>query len=103
MIDKIEIKKLIENKEFEETFKIFYEDYLEKLKMVLDKKNVKYDENITLIDAIMLVDISIPNSELITHTPMEAIFMETREAESRANYALNWYERWLSNIQNILS
>ncbi len=102
MIDKIKIKQLIENKNFEEVFRCFYEEYLEKMKMILDKKNVKYDEDITLIDAIMLVDISIQNSELVTHTPMETIFVETREPESRANYALNWYDRWLSNVQNML-
>ncbi len=103
MIDKFEIKKLIENKKFEEVFRSFYKEYLEKLKLILDKNNVKYDENITLIDAIMLVDISIQNSEIITHTPMETMFVETREPESRANYALNWHDRWLENVQKLLS
>lgn len=103
MIDKDEIKKMIDNKNFENVFKIFYQEYLEKLKKILEKNNITYNEKMTLIDIIMLVDAKIQNSELITHTPMETIFMENRDPESRANYAINWYDRWISNVQNMLN
>lgn len=103
MINKDEIKKLINEKNFEEVLEIFSKEYLDCLKMVLEKNNIKYEQDISLIDAIMLVDINIPNSELITHTPMETIFMETREIESRVNYALNWYDKWIQNLQIILN
>lgn len=103
MIDKKRIKELIENNKYEEALEIFASEYLGKLKEILEKNNISIKEDISLIEAMMYVDVNIPNSEIITHVISETVFLESRELVSRVNYALNWYDRWLENVQNILN
>ena len=103
MIDKKNIIELIENNKCEEALEIFSNEYLEKLKEILEKNNISISQDISLIEAMMYIDVSIPNSEIITHIISEAVFTESRELISRVNYALNWYDRWMENVQNILN
>lgn len=101
MINKEEIIKLIENKKYQDVLNQFSEDYLINLKSILDFHKIPYNDNLTLIECVSIVECRIPNSEIILHVPMETIYNESREIESRVSFAVNWYDRWLENINNM--
>ena len=103
MIDKEKITKLIENKKFVEVIFEFHEDFLFNLKKVLELYKIEYKDDITLIECISIIEFKVPNSEIIVHVPMEIIFNESREIESRANFALNRYEKWLENVNSLMN
>lgn len=101
MIDKEEILKLIENKKFDNVLNQFSEDFLINLKTILDFHKIPYKTDLTLIECISIIECKIPNSEVILHLPMETIYNETREIESRVSFAMNWYDRWIENINSL--
>ena len=101
MINKSESEKLIEEGKFVEVIDEFYIDCFEKIKEVLDFFKIKYEDNITLIECISLIDTFVPNGEIITYFPVEIFFVESREIDSRARFALNWYDTWLVNLEEI--
>lgn len=101
MIDKEKIIKLIENKKYVEVIFEFHEDFLFNLKKVLELYKIEYKDDITLIECISLIDIFVPLGESITHVPMTTIYNESREIESRANFALQWYDRWMENVSSL--
>ena len=101
MINKEEIIKLIENKKYQDVLNQFSEDFLFNLKKVLDFYKIEYKDNITLIECISLIDVFVPLGESITHVPMTTIYNESREIESRVSFAMNWYDRWMENINNM--
>ena len=64
---------------------------------------IEYKDDITLIECISLIDVFVPLGESITHVPMTTIYNESREIESRANFALNRYEKWLENVNSLMN
>ncbi|MBR3881648.1 MAG: hypothetical protein IKJ36_00080 [Clostridia bacterium] len=103
MIDKEKISNLINDKKFKEVINEFSAVFLEKLKTILDFYKIDYNDDITLIECISIIEFKVPNSEIIVHVPMEIIFNESREIESRANFALNRYEKWLENVNSLMN
>ena len=98
MIDKEKISNLINDKKFKEVINEFSAVFLEKLKTILDFYKIDYNDDITLIECISIIEFKVPNSEIIVHVPMEIIFNE-----SRANFALNRYEKWLENVNSLMN
>lgn len=103
MIDKSKLKELLNQNKLNIVYEAIFNEYIDTLKDLLIRNGITIDDDITLIECITLVELKIPNSELITHIPLEAIFNESRELESRMEYAITWYDKWKENINNVIN
>lgn len=101
MVNKENIEKLIKEEKYADVIEIFSKEYLENFKSILDYNNIVYNSDITLIECISLLEFKIPESMSIIHIPTEVVYSESREIDSRANLALNWYDKWLEAVENL--